>query len=277
MNEHSNKFDDCTDDREIFSEDELDLSSLDTLEYELTHMNGRATLAPPVRSEAAELAELDFSMRPLDKIASEPDPGAAIRAEAYAAQDRSAAALPANVALAHEWKQKQAAHRGKAREARTAARDAAREEKSAKLKEARRLRHAERERDRRKASREARAAIPAPTISPPDAVALRAEAKRFGETLIAATTDPASPERVRRLRGEERGLILWFIARQTAALKVERARASVPSRKIGPSLEIVAGERTKQSRDATVHTRFAARHALGKIQLLIDAGLWPAL
>ena len=278
MEEYSANIADCTEKDEISSGDELDLSSLDDLSYELCHMGGRASVAPPARDEAAELAAIDAAFEAaLDEIANEPakpDPGASIRADAYAEQDR---ALQATVTHARDWQRKQAARRGKAQEARAAAREAARTEKSAKLAEARRLRHAERERNRRRALREAKAAIPAPTISPADAGAIRAEAKRFGETLLAATSDPGSPERVRRLRGEEAGLILWFAAYRTSALKLERARASVPSRKTGPSFEIVACERTKHARGASTYTRFAARHALAKIQTLINAGIWPAL
>lgn len=77
MNEYSNKFDDCTGDREIFSEDELDLNSLDDLQFEIDNMNGRGTLRPPERDAVAELAAFEASMKVLDDLAedaSKPEP-----------------------------------------------------------------------------------------------------------------------------------------------------------------------------------------------------------
>ncbi|ADH89370.1 hypothetical protein Snov_2072 [Ancylobacter novellus DSM 506] len=59
MDKYSNCAADCTEKDENNSADDLDLSSLDELIYELTHMNGRACVAPPKRDEAAELAALE--------------------------------------------------------------------------------------------------------------------------------------------------------------------------------------------------------------------------
>lgn len=62
MSKYSNCAADCTDNDENNSSDDLDLSSLDELIYELNNMNGRACVAPPKRDEAAELAAVEAEL-----------------------------------------------------------------------------------------------------------------------------------------------------------------------------------------------------------------------
>ncbi|MDF2810569.1 MAG: hypothetical protein K0S56_1600 [Microvirga sp.] len=62
MDKYSNCAVDCTEKDENFSAEVIDFSSLDELEYELHHMNGRASVAPPKVDRAAELAAVQAEL-----------------------------------------------------------------------------------------------------------------------------------------------------------------------------------------------------------------------
>lgn len=68
MDKYSNCAADCTDNDQNNSADDLDLSSLDELIYELNNMNGRACVAPPKRDEVAELAALEAELDALTEF-----------------------------------------------------------------------------------------------------------------------------------------------------------------------------------------------------------------